>query len=222
MYNHKPFDGDGYSLYANTGTTVKYRNRRLLCGDPLGSAELAFGATNVEKTARRDTVEPGDTWTIPSSFQSQTVSFDLRRYKDDVENETYNYRTVTMAIDGSGDGTTAINGTATLISKEVQAGGIVVIRIRYFKTDNGVQPNLFSLVRTAGPTAPGNIEVIQPIVQPATLITFTTGALNESSAYTFKVTASNDATTKDVLTGISITAATSGPAAATTATAEEW
>lgn len=222
MYNDKPFTGDGYSLYATIGNTVQYRNKRLLCGNPLGSAELDFGATSVLKTARRDTVEPGDTWSIPSAFNTETVTFDVRRYKDDVENETYNYRTVTLDIDGSGDGQADIYGTGTLVATEIQAGGIVVLRMRYYRADNGIQPNLFRLTRTAGPTAPADVTVSQTVVTPSDIITFTTGALSDSSAYTFKIVAENDSTTKDLITGISVTADATGPTAPSTATAEAW
>lgn len=221
MYAHRPFDGDGYSLYATIGSTVQYRNRRLLCKQ-LGSAELDFGATNVTKTARQGTITAGGTWTIPAAYQSQTVTFDVRRYKDDVENNTYNYRTATVAIDGSGDLTTAINGTGTHINTEVLAGGIVKISFRYYKADNGVQPTLYRLTRTAGPTAPTDVTVTKTIVVPSEVITFTTGALSDSSAYTFKIVAENDSTTKDLITGLSVTADATGPTAPSTATAEAW
>lgn len=222
MYNHHPFTGDGYSLYATIGNTVQYRNKRLLCGNPLGSAELDFGATSVLKTARRTTIAPDGTWTIPAGFNSQTVTFDIRRYKDDVENETYNYRTVTLDVDSGGDGQTAIYGTGSLVGTEIKAGGIVVLRMRYYRADNGVQPNLYRLTRTAGPTAPADVTVSQTITSPSDVITFTTGALSDSSAYTFKIVAENDSTTKDLITGISVTADATGPTAPSTATAEAW
>lgn len=222
MYNDHPFTGDGYSLYATIGSTVQYRNKRLLCGNPLGTAELDFGATSVLKTARQGTIEAGGTWTIPAAYQSQTVTFDVRRYKDDVENATYNYRTATVAIDGSGDLTTAINGTGSLIKTEILAGGIVKIFFRYYRADNGVQPNLYRLTRTAGPTAPADVTVSRTIVTPSDVITFTTGALSDSSAYTFKIVAENDSTTKDLITGIAVTADATGPTAPSTATAEAW
>lgn len=221
MFNHHPFTGDGYSLYANTGTSVQYRNRRLLCRQ-LGTVELDYGATSVQKTARQGTITAGGTWSIPSAFNSQTVTFDIRRYKDEVENETTNYRTVTMDVDGSGDGTSAINGTGTLVATEIQAGGVVILRMRYYRSDNGVQPNLFRLTRTAGPTSPADVTVSQTVVIPAELITFTTGALSDSSAYTFKIVAENGATTKDLVTGISVTADATGPTAPSTATAQAW
>ena len=222
LYNDKPFTGDGYSLYANIGSTVQYRYRRLLNRKQIGSTELAFGATSVLKTARKQTIATGGTWAVPASFNGEAaVSFDIRRYKDDVENETYNYRTQTIGIDVGGDGETAIYGSGTVIYNEAQAGGIVIIRLRFYPSATGVQANLFRLTRTAGPTSPADITVSATPVTP-TVITFTTAALSDASAYTYTIRAENGATTKDLVTGLSVTADATGPVAPSTATAEAW
>jgi len=222
MFAHRPFSGSGYSLYATVGTSVQYRNLRLLSDGVIGSVQLDYGATNVEKTARRDTIESGDTWALPSSFNSETVTFDIRHYEDDVENATTNYRTVTLDIDGSGNSQSAINGTGTLVATEIQTGGVVVLRMRYYRKDTGIQPNLFRLTRTAGPTAPADVTVSRTVTAPTDLITFTTGALSDSSAYTFKIVAENGSSTKDLITGIAVTADATGPTAPSTATAVVW
>lgn len=222
MYNHHPFTGDGYSLYANVGGTVQYRYRRLLGRKQIGSTQLAFGATNVLKTARQGTITNGGTWPVPASFNGESaVSFDVRRFKDDVENESSNYRTQTIGIDGSGDGESTIYGSGSVIYNEAQAGGIVIIRMRFYPSAAGVQANLFRLTRTAGPTTPADITVSQSPVAP-TVIEFTTAALSDASAYTYTIRAENGATTKDLVTGLSVTADATGPVAPSTATAEAW
>lgn len=221
MFAHRPFEGEGYSLYANVGTSVKYRNTRILCDGVIGSVELAYGATNVEKTARKQEITAGGTYTMPAAFDSQTVTFDVRHFKDDVENETTNYNTATVDIDGSGNTISKIYGTATHIHTEARAGGICKIYIRYKAAKNGIQPKLFRLTRTAGPSAPADVTVSK-VVNGQEVIEFITSALSDASAYTFKVVAENDSTTLDIITGLSVTAAATGPAAASTATAEVW
>lgn len=221
MFNHRPFEGDGYSLYANVGTSVQYRNLRLLCGGQIGSVELDYGATNVEKTARKQEITNGGTYTIPSAFNTETVTFDIRRFKDDVENESTNYLPATVDIDSSGNSISKIYGTATHIRTDTRAGGVCRVYVRYKAAKNGVQPNVFKLVRTAGPTAPADVEVVKTVIGQA-VIEFVTGALSDASAYTFKVVAENDSTTLDLITGLSVTVEATGPTAASTATATAW
>lgn len=221
MFAHRPFAGEGYSLYANVGTSVQYRNLRLLCSGQIGSVELDYGATNVEKTARKKEIEPGGTYSMPSAFNSETVTFDIRHFKDDVENESTNYNTATVDIDGSGNSISKIYGTGTHIRTDARAGGVCRIYVRYKAAKNGIQPNLFRLSRTAGPSAPADVTVSKTIYGQD-VIEFITPALSDSSAYTFKVVAENDSTTKDIITGLSVTAAATGPAAASTATAAVW
>lgn len=221
MFAHRPFEGDGYSLYANVGTSVQYRNTRLLCDGVIGSVELAFGATNIEKTARKQEITNGGTYTVPSSFNSQTATFDIRRFKNDIENESTNSNTATVDIDGSGNTVSKIYGSATHISTDIRADGVCRIYVRYKAAKNGVQPNVFKLVRTAGPTAPTDVSVSKTVIGQE-VIEFITGTLSDSSAYTFKVVAENDSTTLDLITGLSVTAEATGPTAASTATAEAW
>lgn len=221
MFNHRPFEGDGYSLYATIGSSVQYRNKRLLCNGQIGSVELAYGATNVLKTARKQEIAAGGSYTLPSAFNSQTATFDIRHFKDDVENESTNYNTATVDIDGSGNTISKIYGTGTHIRTDARAGGVCKIYVRYKAAKNGIQPKLFRLTRTAGPSAPADVTVSK-VVNGQDVIEFITSALSDASAYTFKVVAENDSTTLDIITGLSVTAAATGPAAASTATAAVW
>lgn len=221
MYNDRPFEGSGYSLYSNLGSTVQYRNRRILCGAQLGSTELAYGATSVSKTARQQEIAEGGTWSVPASYLSQSAAFDIRNFDTDVENESENYRHQVIDIDGSGDADTAIYGTGTHINTTVHAGGIVKIRVRFYPSKIGVQAILFRLSRTAGPTSPADITVSSTPTRPA-VIEFTTAALSDASAYTYTISAENGATTKDIITGLSVTADATGPVIPTGATAVSW
>lgn len=229
-YNDHPFTGSGASLYATSGTTVQYRAVRVL---PTSRRRGRYGwikgtsqnhnidATSVLKTTRRaSAASPAESidYTLPVSFASQTVTFDVRQYADDVESEVDNFRTQTITFDGSLEDTTGILGTAELIDTEALAGGIVRIRFRYYEEIDGVQPTQFVAVRTAGPTSPANVTVSYTAGQG--LVEIETAALSDASAYTYKIRAENGSTTKDVLTGIIFTADATGPSAPGSGSAE--
>lgn len=235
-FTDQPFDGEGVSLYATIGSTVQYRNLRILpggtrrrrrCGWIKGGGGNHDIANAVTKTARRASAADPATqinWTLPAEFipalNTQDATFDIRRYKDDVENETDNFLTVTVPIDSAGDGDNQILGTAELVSVQIRAAGEVRIRVRYQPSTSGVQPNTFTAVRTAGPTSPADASVSAEEGQTDFEIAIT--GLSDASAYTYKITAANGATTADVLTGIVFTADASGPDAPTAGIAEAW
>lgn len=213
LFSDRPFTGDGYSLYVTAGDTVQYRNHRLI-GRSLGPQPAGKGA-------RVGTIAPGGTYNLPLELLNQDVSFDVRRFHKDVENESDNYRTANISIDGSGEGQSTINGHGSIISQEILAGGIVRIRMRYFPARDGIQPNLFRLTRTAGPTSPADI-TLNITVLTVTGLEFTTTALSDASAYTYTIRAENGATTKELITGLSVNADATGPTAPTAATAKAW
>lgn len=231
-FNDHPFDGDGVSLYARAGSEVQYRNVRVLPvsrgrrrnGAIKGTGgNHSLGAASVLKTARvASAAAPAVTldFTLPAAMLGQTVTFDVRRYKDDVENESTAYRTVTAAVDGSGEDATGILGTASLVSVEKRAGGVCRIRFTWTASRVGVQPVRFRAARTAGPTSPSSTTV--GVVDRQRLYEIDTAALSDASAYTFKITAENAAgtITADVLTGITVTADATGPTAPGSITAE--
>lgn len=214
LFSDRPFAGDGYNLYVNTGSTVQYRNHRLMRGCSLGPQPAGKGA-------HAGTITPGGTYNLPAGFAGQDLVFDVRRFKDDVENETDNYKTAKVTLDGNSDGVSEILGAGSVISQEIIAGGVVKIRFRYFPDPAGIQPDLFRLTRTAGPSLPADITLSVTVLTPAVL-EFTTGVLNDASAYTFTIRAENGAVTKDLVTGLSVTADATGPAAPISGSAQAW
>lgn len=215
IFSDRPYEGEGYNLYVNTGSTVQYRNQRLLSGLFLGPPPSASKGTHV------GTITPGGTYDLPPEYANQDLVFDVRHFKDDVENETSNYKTAHVTTDGALDEVSGINGTGQFISQEIMAGGIVRIRFRYFPSTEGIQPDLFRLTRTAGPTSPADVTISLTVLTP-TAIEFITGALSDVSPYTFKIVAENGADTKDLITGLSVTADATGPTEPTTASAKAW
>lgn len=224
-FNDQPFTGQGASLYASIGAAVQYRNVRLVgrgrrrarkhwIKGTTGNHDIA--ADSVLKTARVASVTYNTaeiTFALPASFASQTAIFDVRHYKDDVENEVSNYRTASVELDSSRDPVTAIHGTAELLSQEPRAGGIVRLRFLFKPALDGVQPTQFVATRTAGPSSPADATVAYSPLSGGRVIEIDTPALSDASAYTYTIRAENGATTKNLLTGISVTADASGPPA---------
>ncbi len=222
-FNDQPFTGQGASLYASIGSAIQYRNIRLLGrGRRRGRKHWIKGtggnhdiaAVSVLKTARVASVTYNTTeipHALPASYANQTAIWDVRHYKDDVENEVSNYRTVSVELDANRDPVTAIHGTAELLDQEVRAGGVVRLRFLYKPALDGVQPTQFVATRTAGPTSPADATVSYRTGQR--IVEIDTPALSDSSAYTYTIRAENGATTKNVLTGISVTADATGPPA---------
>lgn len=237
-FTDAPFDGEGVSLYATVGRQVQYRNIRVLPGGTRrrrragwikGTGGNHDIANSVTKTARVDSVaDPGSSidWTLPAAFTpvsgTQEATFDVRRYKDNVENESYNNGTVTVAIDSAGAGDDQILGSATLIAVQIREGGDVRIQFRFNRSSSGIQPTVFKAVRTAGPTSPSDVSISTD--DDETDLEIDVPGLSDSSAYTYKITAENAAGTisKDVITGITFTADATGPTAPTAGTAKAW
>lgn len=219
--NHHPFTGEGVSLYAQIGTSIQYSNRRVYSRCLKGTGgEFGIGGTSVTKTSRvASAAYPTATldYTFPVSWHSQTVTVNLRTYKDDVENEDIS-GSRTFVLNGSGALVTDIYGTAVLLSTRKMDGGVVEIRFQWYEGD-GLPAVTFQLIRTAGPTSPANVEFD---ASGSGVYAVETAALSDSSAYTFKIRAVNGSTTKDVLTGISVTADATGPSAPTSGSAEAW
>ena len=228
-FNDRPFAGSGASLYATIGDTVIYRGLRVLSSQRRGKWIKGTGgrhdiaATSVLKTIRvASAASPAESipYTLPASFASQTVTFDVRQYADDVENTTDNFRTVVKEIDGSLEDGTGILGTAVLLSVEARSGGICRIRFNYYDNAEGVQPTVFRASRTAGPSSPTATSASYTANQR--LVEIDTEALLDSSPYTFKITAENTGgtVTEDMIVGITVQADATGPAAPVSGTAE--
>lgn len=224
-YNAEPFDGHGVSLYVSTTGTVQYRNFRVLTG---GTRRRRSGwikgtsgnhdiASSVPKTTRvASTTDLTElTYSLPVGLASQDVTFDLRRYRDNVENESDNNRMQSVTLDASRDHVLSIDGTARLVSYEARSGGIVRLYIELTHALTGEEIATLTAARTAGPTSPTDASVT--VAAGVRDIEIDTPALSDASAYTYKITASNAAATvtKDLLTGLSITADATGPTAPT-------
>ena len=243
MFNAHPFDGDGTSLYATVGTEVQYRQLRVLMrprrfarrrrrGTLIkGTAGVHDIANSVPKTARIDSIDdPAEQFTtalpsalIPSSGTHE-VTFDVRRHADHVECETSNSRVVTVTADNSGDGASAILGGATLLEEQVRAGGVVRVRFLWRPSVDGVQPDTFTLTRTAGPTSPSDVVQAHGGGTSPVTVEVDTAALSDASAYTFSVVAGDSVTgaTASVLVGIVVAADAAGPGPATNGGAVAW
>ena len=230
VFTDRPFQGEGYSVYATIGNTVRYRNQRILPsghnrwhapGWIKGTAGGGFDyAGPIAKTARRTSGATSPiNWAIPAAFASQTVTFDVRHFKDDVENESDNFRTVTVTFDASRNDNTKILGTAVLLAAEIRDSGIVRLRFLYIADRDGIQPATFRITRTAGPTSPDDVV---ETYDGERIVEIDTPPLSDASAYTYTIRAENGATTKNVLTGVSVQADASGPPVPTLGSAAAW
>jgi len=176
--------------------------------------ETTIGGTNINKTARIDSVaSPTKQFSVDTTaLANTTVEFQVRTFKDDVENES-NFRPLTLSFDGSGADVTSIRGSAVFLAAEIRAGGVVRLRFRYTPARSGLQPTSFTAIRTAGPSSPANATT-DASTRPATY-EIDTPALLDSAPYTYKIQAVSGSTTTDVLTGIVFTADATGPTAPT-------
>lgn len=230
-FNDHPFTGEGTSVYADVGGTVRYRNLRVIGRHTKwvkgggGNHDIAGG---VAKTARRAfaldpdasiDVDLAAAGLLPDPGETQQVTFDVRTFRDDCENESDNSQTVTKTIDENGDEVNAILGTAAIVGVEVRAGGIVRLRFVWTPSVDGVQPNLFRATRTAGPTVPADSTVSY---SSGRLVEIDTEALQDGGMYTYQIQAENGATTKLVITAVTFTADASGPAAPVFGRSEDY
>ena len=224
----RPFEGQGLSLYANVGETVQYRairsvgrrfRRQRRCWTKGTPCSLPINEDPIAKTTRQafELAAAGEETevdlTLPAEWAGQTIVVDVRHFKDDVENLTSNFRTLRIDLDGSLAEVLEIFGTAELLSTELRSAGIVRIRFVWNAARDGVQPTLFRIQRTAGPTSPA--DVTTSAVTGQRVYEIDTPALSDSAPYTYKVRAENGATVIDALTGITFTADATGPPAVT-------
>lgn len=215
VFSATPFSGRGVSIYAGT-PPLRYRNMTILQRKIVLQKRTLFPVTKTSRVASQ-AGSAGDAITPAvdlSAFAGQTIAVDVRHYADNVENQASHPRLITL--DGSGDVVTEIRGVAVELNHEVRAGGIVRIRFRWIPSPDGTQPDLFRIARTAGPTSPADVTTaVRSARNGAGIYEIDTPALSDASAYTYKVQAENTAgtVTKDLLTGISITADATGPTA---------
>lgn len=237
-HNDQPFAGAGESLYQSpVDGTVSYRNLRVLSGARRrrrrGSWVKGSGgvydvaASSILKTSRVDSVtEPTAAgFSVDTSAISGlpgAVTWDVRRFSAHVENETDNYRTLTVNLDVNGDEDGAILGTATLVSQTQIAGGTVLLRVRYVASRDGITPTVLRASRTAGPSSPA--DATATFDGTSQIVEITTPVLSDASAYTYTISAENAGATitADLITGISVTADATGPTAPSSLGADPW
>jgi hypothetical protein len=212
IINDKAFSGTGESIYVNTGTTVKHRrirvsNRKAIRTD----ASLPTRLTLRNKKVTSGTSTTVNIASLVPGSGTQQIAVDVRPYASNIELITDQNGIRVITINSSGDGTDTIQGTATIISKTKYAGGIVRVKFRYTPSAQGVQPISFRLTRTAGPSSPTSTSVFY--VSGQGLYEISTNILLDSSAYTFKLEGVRNSITKDLVTGISITADATAPSA---------
>jgi hypothetical protein len=228
-FNDRPFVSEGWSLYATVGTTVRYRRlcvvgsgrRRRPRTHIKGTAGVHdLAAASVLKTARVATGSGSPlTYALPAALASQTVTFDVRHWADDVECETDNARTARVDLSAARADATQILGTAYALAPQVRSGGIVRVRAVFVPARTGTTVAQFRLLRTAGPSSPA--AVVQTWNGRDRLIEIDTPALLDSAPYTYTLRAENSGATitADLLTGLSIQADASGPPAPTAGSA---
>jgi hypothetical protein len=151
---------------------------------------------------------------------SEDYVVDVRRYKDDVENPSDNYRIAHITTDGSGDSVDAIYGTAYLLYVEKRDGGICRIHFVFEQAIDGLPALTLTAIRTAGPTSPSNVAIDAESGRQTYAID--TPALSDASPYTYKIQAANSAVTADVITDITVTADATGPTAPSAGSGEAW
>lgn len=221
IFTHTPFEGQGVSLYVDG----RYRNLRVIPDRPFlrQGTEFPVGDATIPKTARIDstTGTAGQEVTLTPSLSTHngsTIEVDLRHYKDNVECESVH--PVKVTIDVSGNIENKIRGAYSLINVEVRSGGIVRIRFFYAQAATGIQPETMVISRTAGPTSPSDVS--EDYVGGG-VYEIDTPALSDSSAYTYAIKAVNTALSVTRTLGtVSFTADATGPAAATSVTAEAF
>lgn len=227
-FNDQPFTGAGVSLYVTIGTEIVYRYLRVVGGRRRGrngwikgsGAVRGFGS-GVNKTARVSSAADPTAqivYALPAALASQVVTFDVRRYDTNVENENDGFHTVTVTLDANRDAVSTINATAEVLSQEIREGGVVRLFLRVYETLDGTQPILVRATRTAGPSSPADATATYTAGQ--SVVEIDTPALLDSSAYTYTIRLENGAVTKSVVTGLSVTADATGPAVPQFVTAE--
>ncbi|WP_437227548.1 hypothetical protein SH661x_000432 [Planctomicrobium sp. SH661] len=181
----RPFAEQGVSVYVGSSLPLQYRNR--YC-----NADRFFPFVrprNISVTTRVDSAAgiAGETPELSvdlSAFAPGTVYVDVRHYRDGIENEATHPQRVDLAEDGSV--IHAILGLAQLASVERRSGGVLRITIFWLAAEEGLHPEQFELIRTAGPSSPETVTRLATATGP---IVFDTPALLDSDTYDFQVDA---------------------------------
>ena len=231
LFVQRPFQGAGASLYATIGTRVQYRHACIPHGRFLKgkSGVFDFGAASVEKTARLASVDSPTaeiSFPVPAAWHSQTVTFDVRTFAADVENESDNYRTRVIEFDAGGVPVVHLAGSGRLLELEKRDGGGRRFRFVWQSSRVADSPTLFRITQTAGPGSLADITVA--FVAGRREYEATLPDLTDGESYTFQISAENGAAAilLDSLTpgdpDITFTADAAGPPEVTGASLSEW
>lgn len=217
----RPYQGStiGASLYVGTPTEadiVYRRNKVVSPGVPfrtVGIVTIAPGAAGSIPKSRRVAFVTDPTQTItyslPAALQGVPVAFQIRTFRDDLENETI-YRPVVTGTDGSGDQSDTILGTATVLDPIKLDGGGMRLKFVYIASAWGLQPTQFALVQTSGP---GSLaDVVVSAAGSVNSIDIT--GLTDATAYGWNLEARNGAVSV-VLGAVTFTADSAGPSGVT-------
>jgi hypothetical protein len=208
-----PFEGAGVSLYAGVGA-IRYRNPAVIGAAVLPSGSGKLGKNPIPRTERLAFVADPDTelrYTLPAEWLGQTVLLNLRPFADGIENDGGAAQQITL--DGAGELVSEIRGTAILIGDPLPLdGGGVRIRFRFFPSIEGIPPEEFHAIKTAGS---GTVEDgTVAYARNQKIYEIDTPALTDGGSYTFKIQAVAGTTVADLITGIAIVADAAGPPAA--------
>lgn len=222
VFSDRPFQGEGASLYVTIGTRVVYRALRSIGGRiaEMGTFSLGGDVAKTTRVASGSSPLTSLSVAVDTDWHSETIAVDVRRFKDDVENTTDNYRVGKITLDSGGAEVNTIYGSATALSVEQRDGGVCLIGIVFEQSPEGLQALTLTAIRTAGPTSPA--DVVLAADPGRQTYYFETPALSDASAYTYKIQAANGAVTVDVLTGLSVTADATGPTAPASGSGVAW
>lgn len=213
----RPYQGstEGASLYVGTPdeNSINYRrNKSVSPGQPfrtVGTKTITPGAAgSIPKTRRVAFVtNPTQTinYTLPAALVGVPVAFQVRTFRDDLENEQI-YRPVVTGTDGSGNQSDTIQGTATILDPIKLDGGGVRVKFVFTASAYGIQPTQFALVQTAGPgSLPDAV-----ITAAGSLNSIDIAGLTNATAYGWNLQARNGAVSV-VLGAVTFTADSAGP-----------
>lgn len=214
---HRPFQGQGVSVYVGDELPLVYRRQHLLNGQvflrqgttfPVGSSSVAK-SNRVTSAVGTELDELAPTVDV-SAYASGDVYVDVRHYRDDVECEVSH--PVKLTLNGGGTGTNTIDGFASSLGYTPRSGGVVRFGFRWLAASRGVQPETFQLVRTAGPSSPSNVSITS---RGSDTYEIDSSALLDSATYTFQIRAVNTtlSVTRTLLTISGVQADASGPPA---------
>lgn len=212
----RPFQGSlGAKLYVAAGdpTDIIYRPNRVydprhLKLQPVTERDMSVATVN--------SPDEEFSYTLPAELIGVDISCQVRTFANDYENETI-YRARTLASDGGGDEVSEIRGSGQIVSTVKLDGGGRRIRFIYRASIEGVQPESFALVKTAGS---GTIaDVVQSAGARADAIDVT--GLTDGQEYTFRLEARATGVSALNLDTVTFTADGSGPTGTITLTARE-